>query len=66
MTAGRFTRADVERAITGARNAGLSLSGVEIAPDGTIRLLAPNPLPDHNDGLASQPIDLIDWTPRRK
>lgn len=64
MSAGRFTRADVERAVAGAKKAGLTLAGVEIAPDGTIRLLAPIPLPDReNDGL-SQPIDLIDWKRR--
>lgn len=64
MTAGRFTRADIERAVAGAKKAGLTLAGVEIAPDGTIRLLAPNPLPDHLDSAMSQPIDLIDWKRR--
>jgi hypothetical protein len=64
MTASRFTRSDIERAIAGAKKAGLAVSGVEIAPDGTIRLLAPNPLPDHMDSGFSQPIDLIDWKRR--
>lgn len=64
MTAGRFTRADIERAVAGAKKAGLTLAGVEIAPDGTIRLLAPNPLPDNLDSAMSQPIDLIDWKRR--
>lgn len=49
MTAGRFTRADIERAVAGAKKAGLTLAGVEIAPDGTIRLLAPIEKPEQGD-----------------
>jgi len=32
----RFTKAQIKRAIEGARDAGLRVSGVEIKPDGTI------------------------------
>jgi hypothetical protein len=34
-----FKEADVARAIRGAERAGVKASGVEIAPDGTIRVL---------------------------
>jgi hypothetical protein len=62
MTAARFTRADVERAIAGATKAGLMVSGVEITPDGTIRLLAAQGKQEH--ALMSDPIDLVEWKRR--
>lgn len=35
----RFTPADIKRAIQGAQRAGLTVGGVEIAPDGRIVVL---------------------------
>ena len=34
----RFTKADVDRALQGARSAGFEPTGYSIAPDGTIRV----------------------------
>ncbi len=41
MPAVRFTKADITRAVNAARTAGLSIDGIEIHPDGTIRILCP-------------------------
>lgn len=49
MSKARFTQADVNRAVAGASKAGMTISGVEITKDGTIRLLAPNLKPDQAD-----------------
>ncbi len=35
----RFRQADVRRAVKGAQDAGVDITGVEITRDGTIRLL---------------------------
>lgn len=41
-----FRQADVARAVKAVRSAKVSISGVEIAPDGTIRVLTgPAPIP---------------------
>lgn len=49
MSKARFTQADISRAVAGAKKAGLDLTGMEIAPDGTIRLLATDPKPAQGD-----------------
>jgi hypothetical protein len=54
MSKARFTQADVTRAVQGAVKAGLSLSGMEIAPDGTIRLLATDAKPPQGDDRKPQ------------
>ncbi len=44
-----FRQADVERAVKGARNAGLDVGSVEVTPDGTIRIVgASNIEPAHD------------------
>lgn len=40
MSKSRFTQAEVRRAVEGAVKGGFAVAGVEIAKDGTIRLLA--------------------------
>lgn len=49
MVKSRFTQADVSRAVAGAVKAGMTVSGVEITSDGTIRLIAPHAKPDQAD-----------------
>lgn len=39
MTARAFTQADLKRAVTAAKAAGLDVGALEIAPNGTIRIL---------------------------
>jgi len=38
-TPSHFRQCDVERAVKAARNAGMEVGGVEIAKDGTIRVM---------------------------
>ena len=45
MTRSAFRMADVQRAVRSARQAGLDVGGLEIAPDGTIRVLSKTLLP---------------------
>lgn len=62
MTASRYTKAELVRALEGVKAAGLPVSKVEIDPDGTIRLFI-------GEGSArdgANALDLIDWRPRRK
>lgn len=40
-----FRQSDVERAVKAARAAGLDVGGVEVAPDGTIRVTTVTPVP---------------------
>lgn len=39
MTATAFTQAQITRAVTGVRKAGLPIGAVEVTPDGSIRIL---------------------------
>lgn len=41
MAATRFTKAEITRAVQAAKACDLAVSGVEIGPDGTIRVLCP-------------------------
>lgn len=45
MAASTFTEAQIRRAVKGAMDAGLPVGAVEIAQDGTIRLLIEQPKP---------------------
>lgn len=49
MSASRFTEADLRRAVQGAMKGGIAVSCVEIAADGTIRILVGNQKTDQVD-----------------
>lgn len=59
MSGARFTETDVRRAVQGAVKGGVTVAGVEIAPDGTIRLIAA-PV-RAKDMLDADPVDLVTW-----
>lgn len=54
-----FRQSDVERAVKAARAAGLDVGGVEVAPDGTIRVMTATQAP----AGASNPFD--QWKARK-
>jgi hypothetical protein len=57
--ASTFRQSDVERALKAARSAGLTVGGVEVAPDGTIRVMVA-------DGRESGPATPYDeWKAKR-
>ncbi len=58
-TASTFRQSDVERAVKAARAAGLSIGKVEVAPDGTIRVI----MADQRDSAAETPYD--QWKAKR-
>ena len=41
-------RAEINRAVTAARDVGIAVNGVEVAPDGTIRITSGRPEADRN------------------
>jgi hypothetical protein len=53
MTTRRLTKAVIARALEALVEAGLPVGAVEIAPDGTLRILASPPAPDKADPLES-------------
>lgn len=54
-----FRQSDVERAVKGARNAGLTVVAVEMTPDGTIRIVGA----DHAEQVNDSPFD--NWKARK-
>lgn len=52
---GRFTSADLTRAVTAMRKAGCCVAGAEIKPDGSILVLTTEREPD-NDWRAGSPL----------
>lgn len=58
--AARFTQADIVRAVTAAKKAGLEVTSVEIQPDGTIRVLAGG----SSEGAADR--ELREWAEKQQ
>ena len=52
-TASTFRQSDVERAVKAARSAGLNVGKVEVAPDGTIRVI----VADQAESASQNPFD---------